>query len=89
MTFLKAHYDSNQLVLDEGAALKPEQKGFFLFSFFQLFFSFYFFFDVLNTDSNDNNRQNKPCFVRISVDSEENVLPFVPGGKANIDSIRD
>lgn len=37
----------------------------------------------------DNNRQNKPCFVRISVDSEENVLPFVPGGKANIDSIRD
>ena len=31
MTFLKAHYDSNQLVLDEGAALKPEQKGFFLF----------------------------------------------------------
>ena len=37
----------------------------------------------------DNNRQNKPCFVRISIDSEENVLPFVPGGKANIDSIRD
>ncbi|BDC94162.1 biosynthetic-type acetolactate synthase large subunit [Treponema bryantii] len=37
----------------------------------------------------DNNRQNKPCFVRVSVDSEENVLPFVPGGKANIDSIRD
>lgn len=37
----------------------------------------------------DSNRQNKPCFVRISVDSEENVLPFVPGGKANIDSIRD
>ena len=37
----------------------------------------------------DNNCQNKPCFVRISVDSEENVLPFVPGGKANIDSIRD
>ena len=36
----------------------------------------------------DMNRQNKPCFVRISVDSEENVLPFVPGGKANIDSIR-
>jgi acetolactate synthase-1/2/3 large subunit len=37
----------------------------------------------------DANRQNKPCFVRVSVDSEENVLPFVPGGKANIDSIRD
>ncbi|MCR4948926.1 MAG: biosynthetic-type acetolactate synthase large subunit [Treponema sp.] len=37
----------------------------------------------------DANRSNKPCFVRISVDSEENVLPFVPGGKANIDSIRD
>ena len=37
----------------------------------------------------DNNRQNKPCFVKVSVDSEENVLPFVPGGKANIDSIRD
>ena len=37
----------------------------------------------------DANRQNKPCFVRISVDLEESVLPFVPGGKANIDSIRD
>ena len=37
----------------------------------------------------DAKRQNKPCFVRCSVDSEENVLPFVPGGKANIDSIRD
>ena len=37
----------------------------------------------------DANRANKPCFVRVSVDSEENVLPFVPGGKANIDSIRD
>lgn len=37
----------------------------------------------------DSNRKNKPCFVRISVDSEETVLPFVPGGKANIDSIRD
>ena len=37
----------------------------------------------------DANRENKPCFVRISVDSEETVLPFVPGGKANIDSIRD
>ena len=37
----------------------------------------------------DANRQNKPCFVRVTVDSEENVLPFVPGGMANIDSIRD
>ena len=37
----------------------------------------------------DANRSNKPCFVRVTVDSEENVLPFVPGGKANIDSIRD
>ncbi len=37
----------------------------------------------------DANRQNKPCFIRISVDPEESVLPFVPGGKANIDSIRD
>ena len=53
--------------------------------------------DILNTDylnpkykkAFDSNRGNKPCFVRISVDSEENVLPFVPGGKANIDSIRD
>ena len=34
-------------------------------------------------------RRNKPCFVRVRVDPEENVLPFVPGGKANIDSIRD
>lgn len=37
----------------------------------------------------DPNRKNKPCFVRVRVDPEENVLPFVPGGKANIDSIRD
>ena len=36
----------------------------------------------------DEKRNNKPCFVRISVDPEESVLPFVPGGKANIDSIR-
>lgn len=35
------------------------------------------------------NRVKKPCFVRIRVDPEENVLPFVPGGKANIDSIRN
>ena len=34
-------------------------------------------------------RNKKPCFVRVRVDPEENVLPFVPGGKANIDSIRD
>ena len=37
----------------------------------------------------DINRKNKPCFVKVSVDSEENVLPFVPGGKSNIDAIRD
>ena len=37
----------------------------------------------------DANRKNKPCFVRVRVDPEENVLPFVPGGKANIDSIRN
>lgn len=37
----------------------------------------------------DVNRKNKPCFVKVSVDSEENVLPFVPGGKSNIDAIRD
>lgn len=36
----------------------------------------------------DAKRKNKPCFVKISIDSEESVLPFVPGGKANIDSIR-
>ncbi len=35
----------------------------------------------------DSKRSNKPCFVRISVDPEETVLPFVPGGKANIDAI--
>ena len=35
------------------------------------------------------NRANKPCFVRVSVGNEEDVLPFVPGGKANIDSIRN
>ena len=37
----------------------------------------------------DANRANKPCLVKVSVDSEENVLPFVPGGKANIDAIRN
>ena len=37
----------------------------------------------------DANRSNKPCLVKVSVDSEENVLPFVPGGKANIDAIRN
>ena len=35
----------------------------------------------------DSKRPNNPCFVRISVDPEETVLPFVPGGKANIDAI--
>ena len=37
----------------------------------------------------DMNRQNKPCFVQALVDCEEDVLPFVPGGKANIDAIRN
>lgn len=37
----------------------------------------------------DQNRKNKPCFVKVSVDAEETVLPFVPGGKANIDAFRD
>ncbi len=37
----------------------------------------------------DTKRANKPCFVRCSIDSEENVLPFVPGGRANIDAIRN
>ena len=31
MTFLKAHYDGERIVLDEAADLKPGQKGFFLF----------------------------------------------------------
>ena len=35
----------------------------------------------------DMNRKNKPCFVKVRIDPEENVLPFVPGGKANIDCI--
>lgn len=35
----------------------------------------------------DLNRKNKPCFVKVRVDPEENVLPFVPGGKANIECI--
>ena len=35
----------------------------------------------------DPNRINKPCFVKVRVDPEENVLPFVPGGKANISCI--
>ena len=36
----------------------------------------------------DSKAENKPCIVRVKIDSEELVLPFVPGGKANIDSIR-
>ena len=36
----------------------------------------------------DSKNENKPCIVRVKIDSEELVLPFVPGGKANIDSIR-
>ena len=34
-------------------------------------------------------RPAKPCFVLAHIDSEENVLPFVPGGKSNINSIRN
>ena len=37
----------------------------------------------------DSRDAAKPCFVKCSVDSEENVLPFVPGGRANIDAIRN
>ena len=37
----------------------------------------------------DSKRADKPCLVKVSVDSEENVLPFVPGGRANIDAIRN
>jgi acetolactate synthase-1/2/3 large subunit len=37
----------------------------------------------------DPERSAKPCFVRVRINPEECVLPFVPGGKANIDSIRD
>ena len=36
----------------------------------------------------DPERGRKPFFVRVRIDPEEDVLPFVPGGKANIDSIR-
>ncbi|MCQ2585530.1 MAG: biosynthetic-type acetolactate synthase large subunit [Treponema sp.] len=36
----------------------------------------------------DAKRANKPCVVTVTVGSEEDVLPFVPGGKANIDAIR-
>ena len=35
----------------------------------------------------DSKRENKPCFVRLSIDPEETVLPFVPGGKPNIEAI--
>ena len=37
----------------------------------------------------DAKAKNKPCIIRVKIDSEELVLPFVPGGKANIDSIRN
>jgi len=33
-------------------------------------------------------RKNKPFIVTVSVDPEEEVLPYVPGGKANVESIR-
>lgn len=36
----------------------------------------------------DKKREGKPCFVRVSINCEENVLPFVPGGRSNIDSER-
>ena len=36
----------------------------------------------------DPKRKNKPCFVKLTIDSEESVLPFVPGGRANIDAIK-
>ena len=36
----------------------------------------------------DKNRKNKPFLVTVNVNHEEDVLPFVPGGKCNIDSIR-
>lgn len=36
-----------------------------------------------------DSKRNTPCFVKVNVCNEEDVLPFVPGGKANIDSIRD
>ena len=37
----------------------------------------------------DSKRTDKPCVVRVRIDAEENVLPFVPGGRANIDAIRN
>ncbi len=33
-------------------------------------------------------RKRKPFFVRVKIDNEEDVLPFVPGGKANVDAIK-
>ncbi|MCK9170863.1 MAG: biosynthetic-type acetolactate synthase large subunit [Treponema sp.] len=33
-------------------------------------------------------RKKKPFFVRVKINREEDVLPFVPGGKANIDAIK-
>ena len=36
----------------------------------------------------DTKRKNKPFIVTVSVDPEEEVLPYVPGGKANVESIR-
>jgi acetolactate synthase I/II/III large subunit len=33
-------------------------------------------------------RKKKPFFVRVKINMEEDVLPFVPGGKANIDAIK-
>ena len=35
----------------------------------------------------DSSRKNKPFFVTVYVEPEEEVLPYVPGGKANIDAI--
>ena len=51
-----------------------------------------FFLLVGNIKSNcqiifDSSRKNKPFFVTVYVEPEEEVLPYVPGGKANIDAI--
>ena len=49
--------------------------------------------DSVNANEDENWAEKAfakgPHFVRLNIEADENVLPFVPGGKANIDAIRN
>jgi len=50
-------------------------------------------FGIRSVDADDDGWETAafatagPCFVRLTIDRDENVYPFVPAGKANIDAI--